>query len=145
MFGLILLESVTTNQRRVRGKIVQNENTAQVWVNPEDISRVETEKGATTVTTRDGKRYRTREGTSSLVNRVNTSLRARGGRPDFSNVSSTLNALDNKVDVMMAHTGIPEDVDPTPDTVPGPVDPTPDTVPGPVDPTPDNNHEHHGP
>ena len=102
MPGLIMLESVTANPRRVKGKVVQNESVTQVWVSPEDVSRVEPEGGVTSVTTRDGKRYRSREGVTSLAGRINTALGLSAGGLDLSSVSSLITAMSGKVDLVLA-------------------------------------------
>ena len=114
MPGLISIQAVRTNPRRVRGQVVRNERTEEVWVNPEDVLRVasvDLPEADAQVTVRDGTALLTREAVSSIAARVNAALgllgNSGGGGLDPS-VAQAIEVVSNKVDEVLGRSALQE-------------------------------------
>ena len=106
MPGLISIQAVRTNPRRVRGQVVRNESTDEVWVNPEDVLRVtpvELPEAVAQVTVRDGTALLTQETVASLAARVNAALGLLSGGSGSSSdgVAQAIAAVSSKVDAVL--------------------------------------------
>jgi hypothetical protein len=106
--GLISIQSIRTNPRRVRGQVVRNESTVEVWVNPEDVLRIvpaEDVEQEARVTVRDGTSLRTGESISSLAARINAALGLSGGSED---VAQAIAIVSDKVSEILEKSALQE-------------------------------------
>lgn len=109
MPGLISIQSIRTNPRRVRGQVVRNESTVEVWVNPEDVLRIvpaEDVEQEARVTVRDGTSLRTGEAISSLAARINAALGLLPGGQE--NVAQAIAIVSDKVSEILEKSALQE-------------------------------------